>query len=285
MPILSQATSASTSLQFDYQIKTLLQQGSGKFNEDALLVEDNLFGVFDGASSLKGDLYLGKSGAWWAAHLACAAFSTNDTDLASLADKANALIARGMTLAGVNQDDRLQLWSTSAAVVRVAEYKIEFSQVGDALILWIDTDGRFHLPVPFHNHDQATFERWAELERKGTKDIRSALTTQIEQVRLQRNRDYGVLNGEDQMRQFLRTGVLATSRIKHLLLFTDGMHLSNSRRDLVDFSSMVELFLRTDLDGLHRAVRRRETDDPNCCKFPRFKRHDDIAAISLEFQD
>lgn len=284
MSILSQATSASTSLQFDYQIGTLLEQGSGKFNEDALLVQDDLFGVFDGASSLRGDLYLGKSGAWWAAHLACMAFATNDADLASLADKANALIAKGMTLASVNQNDRLQLWSTSAAVVRVAEDKIEFLQVGDALLLWIDTDGRFHLPVPFYNHDQPTFERWAELERNGTKDIRRALTTQIEQVRLQMNRDYGVLNGEDQMRQFLRTGVLPTSRIKHLLLFTDGIHLSNSKRDLVDFPSMVDIFLRTDLDGLHRAVRRREIDDPNCCTFPRFKRHDDIAAISLEFQ-
>ncbi len=283
MSALTQATSVRISLQPDYQVKTLLEKGSGRFNEDALLVQENIFGVFDGASSLRGDLYRGKSGAWWAAHLARTAFASNDADLASLADNANALIAKGMTLAGVNQNDRLQLWSTSAAVVRVAEDQIEFSQIGDALLLWIDTDGRFHLPVPFYNHDQPTFERWAELNINGTKDIRRALTTQIEQVRLKMNRDYGVLNGESQMRQFLRSGVLSTSRIKHLLLFTDGLHLSNSIRDIVDFPSMVEIFLRTGLDGLHRAVRRREMNDPECCKFPRFKRHDDIAAISLEF--
>ncbi|MDD2558495.1 MAG: hypothetical protein PHH87_09450 [Desulfuromonas sp.] len=50
-----------------FYVETLLQQGVGKFNEDTVLVGDNLFGVFDGASSLDGRLCQGKSGAWWVA--------------------------------------------------------------------------------------------------------------------------------------------------------------------------------------------------------------------------
>ena len=35
-----------------YAVETLLEKGSGELNEDVLLRADDLFGVFDGATSL-----------------------------------------------------------------------------------------------------------------------------------------------------------------------------------------------------------------------------------------
>lgn len=35
-----------------YKVKSLLEKGSGEFNEDVLLEEGNMLGVFDGATSL-----------------------------------------------------------------------------------------------------------------------------------------------------------------------------------------------------------------------------------------
>ena len=261
----------------------MLEQGSGVFNEDALLLQENLFGVFDGASSLKGELYRGKSGAWWAAHLARAAFAGNDDELAGLAERDNQAIAKGMVVSGVDLAERLQLWSTSAAAVRVQGETLDYVQIGDALILCIFEDGRFSLPAPFYSHDRAIFEQWELLVRHGFKNIRELLAPQIERVRLRMNRQFGVLNGENEMHGFLQTGKLSTSGLQHLLIFTDGLHLPADSVGGVDFAGMVECYLKRGLSGLHRAVRGIERTDPECRRFPRFKMHDDIAAVALSF--
>jgi hypothetical protein len=262
---------------------SLLEQGSGSSNEDALLVRDRLYGVFDGASSLKGPLYRDKSGAWWAAHLARAVFSAADDSLAALAARANEIIARGMTLSGVDRADRLQLWSTSAAVVRLHAATVEFVQSGDALILCIHEDGSFSLPAPYRNHDRETLEQWRLLTGLGFENVRELLTPRIEQVRLQMNRSYGVLNGEAGMSDFLRTGTIAAEGLAHLLIFTDGLHLPLASGAGVDFAGMVDCYLRRGLSGLHQAVRGVERSDPDCRAFPRFKIHDDVAAVALDF--
>lgn len=266
-----------------FSCESILEQGSGVFNEDAILVRDNIFGVFDGSSSLHGDLYRGKTGAWWASHLARAAFSTNDDSLEALAKRANRTIAKGMTLSEVDMENRLHLWSTSAAVVRVDEKNVEFAQIGDALILCIYEDGSFRLPVPYRNHDQGTLEQWKTLTRLGFENVREMLDRQIERVRLRMNRQYGVLNGEEQMKHFLRSGVISTEGLNHVLLFTDGLHLPSTVTGEVDFSGMVECYLNRGLSGLQHAVRGIEKSDPDCTDFPRFKTHDDISAISLDF--
>lgn len=262
---------------------SLLEQGSGASNEDALLVKENLFGVFDGASSLKGSPYRGQSGAWWAAHLARSVFSANNASLSQLAERANQSIARGMRLSEVDMKDRLQLWSTSAAVVRVNDDVVEYVQIGDTLIICILQDGSFRMPVPFHNHDSAIFEQWRMLIDLGFDNARELLAPQVERVRLRMNRFFGVLNGEAEMNGFLRSGKIPTAGIAHLLLFTDGLHLPGDSSGGVDFAGMVDCYQQRGLSGLHHAVRGIERSDPECRRFPRFKVHDDVAAVALTF--
>ena len=285
MSVQSQLAAVHPTTKHRFTSQSLLDQGSGEFNEDALLVRENMFGVFDGASSLKGDLYRGKSGAWWASHLARAAFSANDDSLPELAERANRTIAKGMVLSEVDMTDRLQLWSTSGAVVRVTEENLEFAQIGDALILCIYEDGTFRLPVHFRNHDRETLDQWQLLNGLGFNNVRELLTPQIENVRLRMNRDYGVLNGEAEMKDFLFSGTISTEGLAHLLIFTDGFHLPSNRDDKVDFSGMVDCYLNRGLSGLMHAIRGIERTDPDCRNFPRFKTHDDIAAVALTFCD
>lgn len=280
-----QPVAACPEPQSGFSCESLLEQGSGASNEDALLVGENIFGVFDGATSLKGDLYRGQSGAWWAAHLARSVFSANDDSLAALAERANRTIAKGMRLSAVDMEDRLQLWSTSAAVARVNGDTLEYAQIGDALIIAIHQDGSWQLPVPFRNHDRGIFEQWQTLSRLGFENIRELLAPQIETVRLRMNRQFGVLNGETGMKGFLRHGTIDTRGLAHLLIFTDGLHLPADGRGGVDFAGMVDCFLMRGLSGLHQAVRGIQRTDPGCSRFPRFKVHDDVAAVALKFSD
>jgi len=267
-----------------YSCASILEQGSGAFNEDALLLRDNLYGVFDGASCLKGALYRGKSGAWWAAHLARAVFSANDDSLVALADRANRTIARGMALSAVDRGDRLALWSTSGAVVRITGKELEYLQIGDALILCIYENGSFRLPVHYRNHDRETLDQWTMFNRLGFNNVRELMTPQIEKVRLQMNRDYGVLNGEAAMKNFLFSGTIPLEGLTDLLIFTDGLHMPPTRDGQLDLPGMVDCYLRDGLSGIHRAVREIERADPDCRRVPRFKKHDDIAAVALDFK-
>jgi len=278
-----QLTSPRTNPQRGFCCQSLLEQGSGEFNEDALLVQNNLFGVFDGASCLKGELYRGKTGAWWASHLARATFSANDDSLDILAGRANRAIAKGMILSEVDMTDRLQLWSTSGAVVRVAEDKLEYAQIGDALILCIYENGTFRLPVHYRNHDRETLDQWQMFNQLGFENVRELMTPQIEKVRLRMNRDYGVLNGEAGMEQFLFSGTFPVEGLAHLLIFTDGLHLPSTQDGQLDLAGIVDCYLRGGLSGLHKTVRGIERVDPDCRRFPRFKVHDDIAAVALDF--
>ncbi|PLX85266.1 MAG: hypothetical protein C0618_10720 [Desulfuromonas sp.] len=283
MTLRLQQAAVSSKSQHSYTYDSLLEQGTGASNEDALLVRENLFGVFDGASSLKGSLYRGQSGAWWAAHLARSVFSANDASLSELAERANQLIARGMRLSEVDMQDRLQLWSTSAAVVKVHDDAIEYVQVGDALILCIFQDGSFCMPVPFHNHDSHIFKQWRMLIDFGFENALDVLRPQVEQVRLQMNRSFGVLNGESEMQGFLRSGKISIDGLAHILVFTDGLHMPGNSSGGVDFAGMVDCYHQRGLSGLYHAVRGIERSDPKCLMFPRFKVHDDVAAVALTF--
>ena len=46
---------------------------------------------------------------------------------------------------------------------------------------------------------------------------------------------------------------------------------------------MTRLYLDGGLSAVFRQVRQLQSDDPECRRYPRFKCHDDIAAVALTF--
>ncbi len=272
-----------------YPHEAIHEQGSGLLNEDQLLIQNNIYAVFDGASSLVGNTWLGKSGAWWAAKCAVNTLSQEeniyqDHSLSQLFAKANQHIAEKMEQAGINRKNRLGLWSCTGAAIRLYPDFMEYAQIGDSLILCIRNDGSYFLPAPYHNHDHKTLSAWQALAKQGCNDIHNTLSSQIIKTRLEMNRTFGVLNGERQMTNFLKSGSFSVKGIKAVLIFTDGLHWpSEQLSDKEDFAPLVKYYLKSGLSGLHQAVRKLEKEDPHCHRYPRFKQHDDIAAIALTF--
>ena len=259
------------------------EQGTGTFNEDALFVNGSLFGVFDGATSLDGATYeRGVTGGYLAAGIARDAFRRDDAPLTTLAERANSTLRREMVEKGVDMTRKERLWSTSAAVVRVGEERFDWLQTGDSLILAIYGDGSHKLLVEDYDHDLETLLMWREIAPSCPTGIREALMDQILKVRGKMNVAYGVINGERAALDFLRSGEESLAGIRHLLLFTDGLFLpSEDPAQPADFDRFVRIFLSSGLSGLRDHVRSLQEDDPECRRFPRFKPHDDIAAISL----
>ena len=265
------------------RIDLVLEKGVGEINEDNYCVNGNLYGVFDGASSLTPARFDNNlTGGYMASTLAARAFTSNGDSLINLTQKANTSIRDAMSEHGVDLRDKGGLWCTSAAVVRLNEDYFEWVQIGDSLIMVIYDDGRHELLVDDFDHDLETLKLWQTLSKTTNEGILKALAGKIMEVRTRQNVDYGVLNGEAEALSFLKSGRKSLRRASHILLFTDGFFIPKSdleKRD--DFSRLAELFLEGGLTRVKDVVREMERGDAGCRKYPRFKIHDDMAAIAL----
>ncbi|WP_028577762.1 protein phosphatase 2C domain-containing protein [Desulfomicrobium escambiense] len=261
-------------------IEHILEQGSGARNEDCLIMDGNIFGVFDGATSLDGACFGdGESGGSLASSIAGQAFLRNHHPLLRLGVEANDAIRAGMESRRVDMSSRRGLWSASAAVVRLRDGAVEWFQTGDCQVVFIDGDGGFRLPAVREDHDYSTLCMIRERGR-----FHPEVQALIETVREGMNRDYGVLNGEREAIGFFRAGTEPVGNVKSVLLFTDGLDVPcSSPARKKDYSCLVGMACELGLRGLRDHVRGREAADPDIEYYPRFKMHDDIAAVAIHF--
>ena len=261
----------------------ILAKGSGRINEDTLVMEKNLFGVFDGAASLdKAFFGSKKTGGMIASSTACSVFSKNHYPLIELAKAANKAINDEMISHGVNLSARESLWSTSAAVVRLRKKGLEWIQTGDSFIILIYRDNSYRILTQRDDHDFETLSIWKSMSESSTILIHEALADQIRKTRYGMNISYGVLNGEKEAETFLKSGVESLEDVKEVLVFTDGLNIPvETPEKEKNFDILVERFLSLGLKGLKEHIREIEKNDSRCIKYPRFKYHDDIAAICI----
>ncbi|MCP3940762.1 MAG: hypothetical protein GY710_04680 [Desulfobacteraceae bacterium] len=263
------------------KIEYVLEKGSGRINEDILVMEKNLFGVFDGATSLDHTFFNGcQTGGLIAADTAGQIFSRNHYPLDRLAGFANNAILAKMKTHKIRLNRPGSRWSTSAAVVRIVKDRLEWLQTGDSYILIIYEDNSHKVLVDQEDHD---YETLCMLKKEKNKTLSNpVIKTQVAKIRSHMNKTYGVLNGDPRAEKFMHTGFIGLDHVQTILLFTDGLTLpSETPKKKKDFSPLVELFQDLGLKGLHQHIRKMEEQDPQSDKFPRFKCHDDIAAIAI----
>jgi hypothetical protein len=265
-------------------VQVLHEQGSGRQNEDVVLRSPGLFGVFDGATSLVEPHDTGNaSGGFRAARLAASSFEQCQGSLVQRAEQANSAIRAAQIASGISLDERLQLWSTSLAVVRLKGSSFEYCHTGDSMILLLYTDGSHVVLTPEVDVDGETLQAWKN-SPASSQPIHICLAEQIAAVRLQMNTRYGVLNGEPAAMRFLGHGRHSLAGISDIILFTDGLMLPcETPWRPTDWRWFADLYR---LGGLHKIrdqVRGLQRQDPECRRFPRFKVHDDIGAVAISF--
>lgn len=266
-------------------IENHLEQGSGRINEDVLLMEGNTYGVFDGATSLGNcQMENGITGGLLAARIAAEQFQVSD-DLLTCMARANDRIREEILLRR-NGVERHLLWSTSGAVVRLNGKTFSYCQTGDCLILLIHRDGSHKLLTPTTNHDRETLLLWKQANAPLGTNIHTFLADQIRKVRLQMNSTYGVLNGEPEAMKFIRHGRESLENISDIILFSDGLFLPSAAPESeTDWQTFTDLYLQGGLKNIRDHVRTLEQLDPHLKLYPRFKQHDDIAAIGIHLDN
>jgi serine/threonine protein phosphatase PrpC len=268
-----------------FYVSKIYDKGSAAMNEDELLIKDTLFAVFDGATSLSGWKSVeGKTGARMAAEIAKRIFSHNDGSLLELAKDANDALRCAMEKEGVDVTKKEALWSTTVAVVKIEGDMLQYLSNSDSLVLAIMRDGSYKLITPDHDHDVEMMVLWKDMAKKKIENIRSMLHDKIVALRQRVNRDYGVLNGEKEALLFCHCGTFSLKDVKTVLLFTDGLFLPKTDpRAASDWRKFVSLYQEKGLQGLLQYVRDVQRTDPHCWTYPRYKQHDDVAAIAIEF--
>jgi serine/threonine protein phosphatase PrpC len=268
------------------KVESLTEKGNGQINEDSCFVKPNYFGVFDGATGLI--KYLdsnGNTGAKLASKIAKEVFENNQNKpLLSSFKEANVKIRELEKNAGVDLSNKACLWSTSASVVRIDDNSVEYLAIGDSPIIIVDKENK--LDTYFIDHDLESMILWKKMVCEGVKEIRTDKRMQDQQLitRQRSNVTYGFLNGEKEALNFVKTAVYPKENIKEILLFTDGMLIPNERPGQPeDFNKIVELFEQDGLENVKNYVRNLENSDPECVKYLRFKRHDDLTAIAITF--
>jgi len=270
--------------------ETLLEQGSGSLNEDALRAASQLSIVCDGATSLGntgGAVTLEScgSGGQKAATITASVFADNpEQDLSLSARTANSLIRAAMIAEQVDMHRREHLWSTSFAAVQIRDGAIRWCQIGDCAVVAVFDDGSSELLTEVPNQDKAILNHWQRVGPGSSKTIHQELAGDIIDVRKTMNRAFGSLNGEPDALDFLSCGCLEDDgRVSDILLFSDGLFppSSDPARPL-DAQKLVELYQTGGMENVRNHVRRLQQTDPSCCIYPRFKKFDDISAVALK---
>jgi serine/threonine protein phosphatase PrpC len=266
------------------KVDYVFDEGSSK--EDSYLIKDPVFGVFDGFNSLL-DAFVdqdGRTGGRIASAIAKEAFSENGGTLQDLAAKANQRIKDAMVSSSIVMDDKARLWGTAFAAVRIKENSFEWAQISDCLLLVVHKDGSFRLLVEGYDHDREMLTLWKKFADEKQENIRELVAEDVMRVRRKVNTSYGALTGEEKALAFLKSGQEKLEQVSHIILLSDGLILPKGdpgHKD--DWKTFVELFQKGGLETIRAYVRDVQKNDPKCWKYPRFKTHDDITAISISF--
>jgi len=249
------------------KISTLLEKGSGGVNEDAIVCGNNsTYGVFDGATSLVPTKYEDDlTGGNIASQICAKVFGDIPGDLRECARQANLKINQHAKASGVNFNRKEELWSVSAAVVRLHANSFNWCQIGDCHILLIYNDNSYTLLTRDPGHDVATLQAWQQRTEESDGQIMEVMAEEILNVRRRMNIAYGVLNGEQRALKFLQTGKESLENVKDILIFSDG--LIPPRRnpaDPIDLDEIVSLYTHGELQSLRDFVRNKELSDLGC---------------------
>lgn len=263
-------------------------QGSGLMNEDDFLIKDNLFCVFDGVTSLvkyvgPDGITGGKLGSYFTKEI----FEQNsEKPLLEIIRLANNKLREEMIKRNIDVTSKPNLWGTTLAAIRITGDYAEYIQVADSTILFISKNKKtISIPTSL-KIDRKTLTLLKKLIDQGVKEAKRderVLALQMK-TRNRVNLDYGTLNGEEGVFDFIATGKIPLNNINHILLFTDGVKvLQEDPEKDEDMLIITDLFLKKGLNKLLEYVRNTENSDPECITYPRTKTHDDATAISISF--
>jgi serine/threonine protein phosphatase PrpC len=290
----NQSISGGNVLKIDY----ITIKGVRELNEDSIIINKDIqvYGVADGVSSLvpfKDRENL--TGGYIASNEVKRYFDSlkvNPSILYNL-EIINERIQKKMRDNHIDILKKEQLWGTALAVIKVSENRVEFAQTGDCMILAVYQDNYEVRPltrVQVAHLENLALTKWKGCIKEGLIK-RDDLIKQVEDILISNRQKsnttngYGVLNGEAEAFRYIEYGKINRNRLKHLILITDGMFLPTEivPNNINYWDYITNSILEKGIEQYALDLVRLEELDPECLKYPRFKKSDDKAGIVINF--
>ncbi|MBN1562878.1 MAG: hypothetical protein JXA10_03520 [Anaerolineae bacterium] len=195
-----------------------------------------------------------------------------------------------------------------------ADHTLHYAHAGDTALLVVYEDGRAEIPTARQREfDSPLLATMGQLRAQNpglsTRDITQ--NPDLRHLNLhnglnhnyvdehglpQPNRGTGVLNGQPELRYFVRTGELSLDGVALVCVMTDGLEWPTSAEEAFAGDAttaanlrdqriiyMAEQITARGLRGYLDHLRATETADADHDQFPRMKTHDDAAGVLLRF--
>lgn len=177
---------------------------------------------------------------------------------------------------------------TALAIVRIADYGVEFIQTGDCIAVYDNEEVRV-LTCPQVAHlEEDALQKWRKEIERGTATRAGLMSAVVEILKGNRYKSnipggYGVLNGEPAAGEYFEYGRINRTFLRHLILLTDGLFFpaDSQEHSHTYCSNLAHDILQKGLQQYVQELIDLENSDPECNKYPRFKKSDDKTGLVI----
>lgn len=273
-----------------------VSEGSGAVNEDGFGwrgTQDDVDAawIFDGVTGINPRNHLGHgSDARWLVSCANArltGLAGRDSPLTVLLEELVTGLMEDFAAATAAIDLPRDYDPPAACLILVKRYGDEWQalRLGDSCLLARDGDGSHRIHAVSPNN---AFDHWLTREARarrevGVTDTRALLTEfapQLKAARARRNRPDGYSILEASRDALAMAEIIELGAPEQILLCTDGYYRAVDHYGLYGDADLLAASAK-DTAAVLSALRRAESDDPHCLRYPRFKPADDATAVML----
>lgn len=266
-------------------IVTKASYKSHVYNEDRILIKDNLFIVMDGASSLTETDKRPTSASWLVNRLKKELSKRID----DVVDKLY-FLSKSLYLEYGSPRNTLYLPSCGMSICEVKGEKVRFLTIGDCEVAYLTKDGKINFVKydELNALDNKAIEEMVNVSKKESipmLEARKMINNLLIHNRKLMNREngYQVYTISDNPNFRFKELEEDIDIIKDIYIYSDGYAQAYSTLGLY---SKEELFSK-DLDIVEVKDRILETwcSDAKCERFPRFKKADDISVVKIKINN
>ncbi|WML46185.1 hypothetical protein [Neobacillus sp. PS3-40] len=293
-----------------YKIERIYQKGSRDINEDAYVMnkEDGIFAVIDGATGVGG-----LSGII-ASNIIRDAMLREDGNLLERVLKGNVILGEKAVVtlgeAGIKKIGDIPKYkrsscSLAAIQLPLSGLKMKYVTAGDCLLFIqyknneirqvnhdhvapLDSFGIHLAQTEWRKYvsENEDPNKWGLYEiNQTTKAILEAVHDTLQQNRNKMNTSegYGIIDGSEEVDEFLESGVIPLINVKKILLLSDGLRVHSNRNQVIENEWLysAKLAFEHGLSYLEKTIMDIEINDLACYQYPRFKQHDDKTGLLI----
>lgn len=274
-----------------------ISKGGKPVNEDVVYGSPNYWWILDGATGLNTkNLTTGKSDAQWYVKKWDEYLKLNLKDLERpltqiVSDGIDRVKDAFYKECGLSNIEKIEKPSSTIALIRKVENRIEYFLLGDCTLLVKDTNGQVNRikDNSIEKFDTAAINAMKKnIEIKGMsfQQARKDVNDILIKNRMLKNtyEGYWILEFEKEAVKHSVYGSIDIKELSSMLVMSDGYAAVCDLYKYFDEDELIYNIEKKGIEYIYNVIRKIEEEDYECKKYLRFKKGDDASAIFAKFE-